>query len=204
MKDDIQRYIACMEVVKQRMAVISDWLERRRTTGYAITDAEFMCLQFRKVLELIALASLCANRREYERIRQNFHSDWRADKILRDIEKVNPKFYPQPSQQIKNLETGEVGGVASIQEGYLTRGEFEAVFNECADLLHAFNPYRTRLPDLTVLNTRFLEWQGKIVKLLSHHQVQLVDDDKQLWVIMQDERDGKVHVAEMQKAENGA
>ena len=38
-----------------------------------------------------------------------------------------------------------------------------------------------------------------IITLLNHHQVQLVDDSRQLWTIMKEKKDGKVHVFEMMK-----
>ena len=38
----------------------------------------------------------------------------------------------------------------------------------------------------------------KICQLLNHHTIQLVDEDSQLWVLMQAMDDGKVHVYEFQ------
>lgn len=178
-------------------ATIGAFLEGQRTTGFRITDAEFLALQFRKIIELIALSSLSAHRHEYEKVYEHFRRHWKADRIVVAIEKITPDFYPKPGVQVRDPETGKATEVKPKKDGFLTKPEFIEVLDECSDLLHAENPYYPKRLDLPRLREKFARWRGQIIALLNHHQVQLVDPDRELWVVMHAEKDGKVHVAEM-------
>lgn len=200
MSKDIQKYISCMEEIKRRIDVIYTFLCKKRSTGYLMTDSEFIVLQFRKVLELIALSSLCANREKYEETRNKFHKEWNADQIMKHIERINPYFYPTPSRQVINIETGKVERTDPITAGFLTKEDFRQILGKCGFWMHANNPYgKAKPPNPKKLWEMFHEWKDKITKLLNHHHAQLVDEEKQLWVIMQASSDGKVHVYEFAK-----
>jgi hypothetical protein len=195
---DVQMYIFCMEEIKKRIYIISQFLEKKATTSQPITDVEFLCLQFRKVLEFIALSSLSANREKYEEIRSNFKTDWHAERIMKKIEEINPNFYPCPIKQILDKEIeGRVIRIEAITDGFLTREDFSNVYNECSGFLHAYNPYSSKFQKLSVQRDNFKLWKEVIIKLLNHHQIQLIDDPRQLWVLMKSVDDGKVHVFEM-------
>jgi len=95
----------------------------------------------RKILELIALSSLVANKNEYARARKNFNRDWNAKFILNDLEKINPKFYPVLTKQILDPTSKKVMKTETVKSGYLTRSEFENICDRCGGLLHANNPF---------------------------------------------------------------
>ena len=40
---------------------------------------------------------------------------------------------------------------------------------------------------------------AKIKRLLNHHTIQLIDEDKQLWVMMKSKTDGKAYVWESER-----
>jgi hypothetical protein len=132
-------------------------------------------------------------------MRHNFKTDWHAERIMKRIEEINPNFYPYPTKQIISQKTGRVTKVQAIIKGFLTREEFNNVYNECSGFLHAYNPYSSKTQKLSNQMNKFKRWKDMIVKLLKHHQVQLIDDPRQLWVLMKSEEDGKVHVFEMMK-----
>lgn len=200
--EDIQKYIWCMTEIKLRIEVAENILNESNSTGQLPTDIECVALQFRKTLELIALASMCANKEVYSEKRENFYKDWNGKRILDDLEKVNPDFYPQPTKQILDEKTGRVFKTEEIKEEYLTKDLYVELYNKCSELLHSNNPYSDS-PDLDKLKAEFPKWKDKIVNLLNHHQIQLVNSDKQLWVIMKSKDDENVHVAEMVKTKKG-
>src|ERR1700731_738919 len=68
------------------------------STGFEAIDKELVFLQLRKILELLAFASLTANREKYAAAHKKFATFWRAKDMLQDLEKVNPDFYPRPVQ----------------------------------------------------------------------------------------------------------
>lgn len=187
----LTKYRHCMAEVKHRTEAIRLFISKQRTTGYPYTDVEFVCLQFRKILELIALANLVSNRHEYAKKYKNFVNHYHAKHILRDIEKINPNFYPRPGKQV--VTPGKITEVIPIKDGYLTKDEFVAMYDECSELAHAENPFMTP-KDIEDLRSKFPLWLSKIITLLNHHQVQLLDRKKQIWCLMHAEGDGQVGV----------
>ena len=108
---------------------------------------------------------------------------------------VNPSFYPTPNIQIKDPESGAVVEIKDIKTGFLTEEDFGVLFDYCCKILHATNPFSRTVDSKTFLNS-VPAWLWKIKTLLNHHTIQLVDPDKQLWVIMQANSDRKIYVYE--------
>ena len=154
-------YAECMERIKRRTTVIAEFLAKSRSTGYMITDVEFLALQFRKVLEGIALASICAHRQDYERIREDFGKDWNARLITSDIQRVNPDFYPTPieNDDVIDSTTGIPRWVEKTT-GFLTKKQFLRFYERSAAILHEQNPYSRSAIDIENLRTEFLEWHA--------------------------------------------
>ena len=196
-----KKYAECMEEIKKRTEVISRFMNGQLHALYVHTTAECVCLQLRKILELIALASMAANKEEYEKHRRNFHRDWHGGRILNELEKINPAFYPQPSRQIVDEATGTVVSSVPIETGFLTKREYKDLYNRCGSILHAKNPFSRSEQDIQSFLNRVPEAMDKILLLLNHHEVQLVDDDRRLCVLMNAESDGRVHVSEFLRVE---
>ena len=191
-----------MEEIKRRAEVINGFLTGQFHAMYIQTTAESIALQVRKILELIALASLVANRSEYAKHRKNFQRDWNAKRILQTLEKANPRFYPTPNKQVVDEETGKVVSLENIKSGFLTKHDYMILFDTCNRILHADNPFfRKQDPD-TFLNS-VPTWMEKIRRLLNHHTIQLIDNDKQLWVLMKSKTDGKAYVWEFERVSRG-
>ena len=195
------KYANCMEEIKKRTEVVHGFLQREWHAKYLQTTVESICLQIRKILELIAVASLVANKAEYEKQRKNFHRDWNVRRILETLDKVNPHFYPSPSQQVISPETGKVEEVKPITSGYLSRADYEELYDACSEILHAENPFSSGQQEIQSFLAKTPAWMEKIRVLLNHHQVQLIDERVQLWVLMQAKSDGKVHVWEFERVD---
>jgi hypothetical protein len=176
----------------RRTDVINGFLRGELSTTYKMTNIECVYLQFRKVLELIALASLVANHDEYVKQQTKFAQHWHAGRILDDLAQVNPQFYPVPGVQVIDKATGKVREVKPLQAGYLTKADFIALYEMCGGILHAQNPYG-QPKDINAYESQMPEWRDKIIALLNHHQIQLIDSKLQLWVIMHSKDDGRVH-----------
>ena len=194
-------YADCMEELKKRVSFVNGFLTGKCSAMYVQTTSESVCLQIRKILELIALGSLCVNRTEYEKYRKNFHRDWHGRRILETLEKANPKFYPQPCIQILDQATGKVLSVEHIESGFLMKKDYMRLYDICGGILHADNPFSPKRDPQAFLNS-VPAWIRKIMQLLNHHIIQLIDDDQQLWVLMQADSDGKGHVCEFERERN--
>ncbi|MFW9331783.1 hypothetical protein ACN6AX_00940 [Paenibacillus polymyxa] len=188
---DIQKYLRCMEEVKARIEVIETQMLK---TNVTILDIEFIYLQLRKIVELIMFSSIAANKNEYRKQYRDFRTHWNAKRILENLSKINPNFYPMPSRLGYNNK--QQGIVEPVSEGYLMKNDLIKLNKWCGEILHATNPFRKE-KDYKKYSKEVSNWVGKIVTLLNHHQVQLVDKDYELWIIMQEEQSGKVHYAIM-------
>ena len=191
----ISLYCGCMEEIKLRVEVARFLFNAQL---HSVPKVESLCLQIRKILELIALASLVAVKDEYAKQYEKFAQHWHAKYILRDIEKINPSFYPIPSKQILDPITGKPYRVEEVTEGFLTRDEFLTVYETCAEMLHAGNPFGPA-KDFEAVARQVLTWVTRIMALLNHHQIQLIRPDLQLWVIMEAKEDSRVHGFIMKK-----
>lgn len=192
-------YANCMEEIKKRIEVVHGLIQRRLHLLYLQTTVESLCLQIRKILELIALASLVANRPEYEKHRKNFQGDWQAKRILKTLDHANPHFYPRPTKQVFDSHTGKVTETIPVESGYLSRQDFENLYDTCSKMLRASNPFAGEQQDIQSFFESAPGWVRKIQTLLNHHQIQLIDETVQIWVQMQAIEDGKVHVYEFHR-----
>jgi hypothetical protein len=59
---DYANYVKCMEEIKRRQFAIDEILGGNKATSFKYTNIEFIALQFRKIFELIILASFCRER----------------------------------------------------------------------------------------------------------------------------------------------
>ena len=118
---DISRYCDVMEEVKRRTTVVQSFLRGEWHSVYRATTIESACLQIRKMLELIAMASLVVNRKEFQRVNAEFAKCWNARLILQDIERLNPDFYPRPINDVN-------GELVNVQSGFLTRKKLPKVY----------------------------------------------------------------------------
>lgn len=179
MSENLIAYCNRMQEIRGRIGLIASVLDGVVRTGSDSFDAELMFVQFRKSLELIAFASLIANKRKYSEAHENFASHWKAKGMLNAIAKLNPHFYPAPIEKPKVLESG-VKHCDPITEGFLTKPEFEFLYDKSSEVLHARNPFSTGEP---VVRIRYgvADWVARIQRLLALHVTHLVDGT--VWII---------------------
>jgi hypothetical protein len=185
---DTEKYLQCMLEVRDRINLVSTIGEHHVTTGSKVFDAEFVFLQLRKVLELIAFASLTANREIYSAVHAKFATQWRAKNMLEELEKINPAFYPLPMGPPVN-QNG-IKNFPAIAEGYLTKEDFVVLYNLAGEILHARNPFTSK-PATVAIGRTVKEWVTRIQTLLSLHVMQLVDG--KTWLVSVP-GEGQVHV----------
>lgn len=187
MKTDLNKYHKNLYDITKRMEVVSEHLRGISNTKYIITEVEFLCLQFRKILELIALTSLVANKEEYSKQHVKFAKHYNARLILQDLERINLNFYPKPSKQIVKIINGKnVFDQKPITHGFLNKEDFLKVYEKCGSMLHAENPYSQK-HDLNKIKSEFSEWFNKIRVLLNIHVIELADGETMIMGIMQAE-----------------
>ncbi len=185
MNEEIQKYIRCMQEIKLRDQVVESYLTGERSTGQPMTDIEFICLQFRKIGELIMLSALCAHKTEYQKIHSRIEKEWEASKIRKTMERIHPDFYPVPFDRVVNLNTAAAKD-QRVTNSFLSKDECISIIGQCGGILHAFNPYNDDkvFKNIESVKGNFQEWKSKIRRLLKTHEIKLFGTSTQLWVYM--------------------
>lgn len=218
METDSQRkYCAMMEEIKYRANVIEVFGNTPSLGVYTQTRIEFICLQLRFILESLAMACLVANGDDLEDVSKKLTREYRPEPILRRLEAINPHCYPQPVTLIDNAASQQalpVGMHGDLYKGelkdragndWLMREEINEIYGRLGQVLHASNPMKEDF-DLDYYERESLKWYHKIVNLITHHKVTVLDDKNMYIVVVGHADDGtpinpgaKVQVAEFQK-----
>ena len=87
-----EKYLGVLVEIKKRTTVIDSFISEETHAIFKAINIEVICLQFRKILELIAFSSLIANAEIFSRHYSEIEKKWNARLMLRDLERINPKF----------------------------------------------------------------------------------------------------------------
>lgn len=174
LEQGMNSYVQCMEEITRRSIFIQQFSDVSINRFHEPVVAETIGLQQRKILELIAKASLIAHRSVWAEVSLWFKRDWHAGDILERIEKVNPSFYPHPVRESRIYDTGNIKAKWEDvpDDIYLTKGRFVEAYSAIGDMMHAHSP------DEHVNYREFLakaqEWDSQIHELLGMHTVALL------------------------------
>lgn len=197
-----QKYIVQMEEIKRRIESIEKIVEVSKGQLYLPVVTESVYLQFRKILELIAMSSLVANREAMEKMGRSLRrlgSRWNGHEILRLVEEINPDFYPTPIAENESQDPRVKKELTNKATGFLTRGHFSELYNRCCgSVLHADNPFGNQT-NYEVLWRKWPVWMKRIMELLNSHTIRLVGQDGFHLVHMQGEQDGQVHMYKFER-----
>ena len=183
---DIQIYCDCMAQIRDRINVVQTIMSSVIHIGLPgkphLQDqtAELIFVQFRKVLEGIAFATLSANKEKYSEVHANFSKHWRAKDMLKVLDGVNPNFFPVPRGAPITVSPGNHHFGEPLAHGFLTRADFEFLYKCSSEALHTHNPYREG--DQTIYTKYTVsQWVDRVQKLLSWHDTELLNGDR--WVV---------------------
>ncbi len=176
-----------MDLIKKRIEVLEFFESGKGGCLYVPPTVESAYLQFRKILELIAMGSLIVNNEVYSQAHQNFEKHWNARRIVESLEQLNPDFYPQPLD-----EKYQGKDLVDKKDGFLTKDNFIELYRICGALLHTDNPYGTAT-DYEYHRGRIRDWIALITGLLSNHKIKLLDDPNLYVIHMKEKRDNQVH-----------
>lgn len=176
MKENHELYLDILKDIKYRTSVIERLFSDSSGVNLELTVLESACLQIRKILEQIALGSLVSNVKLYSQEYEKFQTFWNAEKMLRDMAKVNPKYFPIPISQEKSDITGVKSKLNLKNKNiYLNPKEFVKVYKKCGAILHAGNPFGSKV-SLEFYKKSIPIWHNKIINLLNSHEVHFVGD----------------------------
>ncbi|MDP3515794.1 MAG: hypothetical protein Q8S94_01390 [Pseudohongiella sp.] len=173
--DDADKYRALLIEIKRRTSVADAFISQKINALYEATTVESACLQVRKILELIAFGSLIANKKVFKAQHEKFSKYWNAETMIRDMERINPNFYPKPILQKPSNKLGIKMEWLERPNDYLTKDKFVKVYKKCGAVLHAENPYGSKI-NYDYYGENLIKWRNEIVNLLDAHSIRLLDD----------------------------
>lgn len=185
---DIDKYVASMKEIKLRTEVIDLFMSGQRNAHYVPTTLETVGLQFRKLFELIAFASLAANQEQYSLVYADFAEHWQLAKLVKNLRRINADFYPKPIVEVPSSEPGVMHGLKDRDQDYLTEDELIEAHGRCGALMHSANPFAAPI-DYAFYQSSFPVWRARAINLLNNHKVHLLGDTG-FWIIHMQE-DGK-------------
>jgi hypothetical protein len=173
--DNMNKYVGVMAEMKRRTDVIGMFLSGERNAVYKASNIETIGLQFRKVFELIAFASLTAHKELYSAVYSDFAKHWEAAKLVNRLRQINPRFYPEPVIQVPSDKLGLKTDLVPRRPDYLTEESLVDAHGRCGSLMHAANPYAREI-DYGFFEASFPDWLTNTVNLLNAHLVHLPGD----------------------------
>jgi hypothetical protein len=171
----IEIYAGLMKEIKTRTAVIDRQLRSAPHSEFSASVVEAIALQFRKIFELIAFASLAANKDRYSAVHSDFAKHWQAAKLMKQLRDVNPDFFPKPVVENPATTPGAVHSLDDRAHGYLTESDLIEAHGRCGRILHSANPFDAPI-DYKYFADTVPVWRQKYVNLLNNHKVHLVGD----------------------------
>ncbi|MGA2630661.1 MAG: hypothetical protein ABSG54_10655 [Terriglobia bacterium] len=171
----VQKYCTLMGEIKRRTTVAQALANGITHVVYKATTIESIYLQYRKMLELIALGSLVANKEVFSRVYQDFAKYWNAELLVKDIERVNPDFYPRPILQKPSEVPGLKMEWSDRPNDHLTKDELIKLYKKCGAIMHSGNPYGSQV-DYAYYERMVAHWGTRIMNLLNAHSIRLVND----------------------------
>ena len=197
-----QKYIAQMEAIKRRIASIVKIVELSAGGHlYLPVTVESIYLQFRYILEHIAMAALVANREALEESGKSLRKlgkQWKAGAILKNIANSNPDYYPVPIVEEQSNYQGVRANLVEKTTEFLTLDKYTKLYNLCGEVLHTDNPLGKQTDHDKLLQDGSV-WQELIMNLLGCHKIILVGRDGFWLVHMHESTDGKVHMYEFER-----
>ncbi|KQY80846.1 hypothetical protein [Pelomonas sp. Root1444] len=141
-----ERYRVAMVEIKQRLRAIDRVLGAKKPrTLTADLDNEFMWLQVRKIVELVAFGGVMADEGRYATLRAeakdnpNYRRDWKVGQILRRLAEITPHYLPRPLGDMLLLKDGTKHFEAGKEKEALER--FVEIYEVAGEFLHAPNPF---------------------------------------------------------------
>lgn len=180
----IENYRLMMEEAKLRLASIDAALSGLITIIPLPALREFCFLQLRMLSELVALACLTAHGDIPATKSKKLLEEWSPDRILSELERLHPNFYPIPAQQAARVGA-EDRHFVPLEGDYLSRAELVRLYNMCGGKLHRGSIRLLLKPERHAPDHEDIrEWRRKIGALLRIHFIALLDPNVRIVCVL--------------------
>lgn len=168
-------YAAILREIKHRLAALQ--LATGGHTGLPIFAVrEFGYSQLRLICELIALGCLVAHGDIAGARSKTLTKEWKADQIIKGLERLHPDFYPLATNQTVSDEDGVNFHFTDVTEPYLTKANLIDLYAACGNALHRGSLRNLTKPLLVQESdiARIRTYNDRIIRLLATHSIILL------------------------------
>lgn len=175
----IEMYLKAMYEFKARTVAVGLMCENMYMVkkGGNVFDIENICLQIRKLLELIAMSSLIMNKEAFEKAEKSFKNMWNAKLILKDIKRIHPQFFPMSISGTLSKDDKGTWVMGEITHEPLNEDSFCKIYDKCGAALHIPNPFSENEQLFHELGEKIPIWLDKIYLTMENHMVFLYGTD---------------------------
>lgn len=181
--EGIQRYCDSLEEIKIRIKTIQSIVKQEvpiDSFGHENFVDEFIFMQIRKILELIAFGSMLSNSQLYIRTYKNHQKHWKVKDIFKNLENINPDFYPKPLKKSNESHPQTKNVLETVSDGFLTKDDFLSLYDICSGIIHSPKPYQEEKSIDIKMSVD--DWIHRIASLLLVHQIKLANTDE-WWLV---------------------
>jgi hypothetical protein len=179
--EEAERYKHCMEEIVRRQNAIKAFLSNMPAYLPKLFSIEFICHQFRSVIELIFLSSLAAHKKQYTKGFEKLSQEWHIKSIIDFLKSVNPDYLPMPVDIHADPSTGNLNRLVNNNSKRLEKEELIAIYDICKKYCHPQNPF-AETKNLQEVIELFEPWWYKLNHLLEFHVIKLQTSDRYFWV----------------------
>lgn len=168
----IDMYLELMYEFKERLKIVTIMCEYMYMINKSgnIVNIENICLQLRKLLELIAMSSLVMNQQAFKEAKKGFEKMWNAKYILRDIKNIHADYFPQSISGIISIDSNKM---EDIDYNVLDEDLFCKIYDKCGKMLHISNPFSRNDKIVEEYGKNIPEWLDLIYLTMKYHLVSL-------------------------------
>ncbi|WP_156427967.1 hypothetical protein [Thiohalocapsa sp. ML1] len=198
--EGITQYCNLLEELKLRVKAVQDIVNGKVSIaafGHPYFADDFVFLQIRKILEIVAFGSMCSNIELYRTTYDKYAAHWSAKDILKKLERINKHFYPLPLKSSNERPVGDPPELKhahvfeNVRSGFLTKDEFGFLYDCCSRVIHSPNPYKEA--QKIDLRMSVDDWMHRIASLLWFHRMKLAHTDVVWFVYLMHPEHGRTH-----------
>ena len=178
----MRTYLLLMEEIRHRFNVINRAYHNENQFPPAMVR-EICYLEFRMICEIIAVSCLVAHGDIPEA--KALRGTYEPGKIIKELGKLNPHFYPQPMEHRLDNNQHHLTGIPNTP--HLSKIELPKLWGKAGDVIHR-SPMVKVLSTPTFPTTDFtdvFEWSQELTGLLNSHWITLIENNRGILVNLQ-------------------
>lgn len=175
----IDQYMEHIGEIGKRLKVIDYFTHGPGLSLNIQFNVESVSLQVRKIIELIVYSLLINNKVAYAKDNKDFKTHWRIKKILDNLEKINPDYFPVPIKTKRGSENEF--HMDDVENDFFDKDDLISLYDECSKFIHTDKPFLEKNFN-EIFRDTIIEKINRMQKLIALHRVGSLSGDE-FWIV---------------------